>query len=412
MTPDVLTREAAPKSPGVPMPDADVRSAPIKIVSIAHPAMQRGTGRMRYLPLAARAGQSLSLIIPDRWREYGRSLAPDPAEAELDIRVLPIALPEAGPAKWYLHFYRGLGRLLRTLRPDVIHLWEEPWGLVALQAVLLRALFLPRAAIVLETDQNILRPLPPPFESLRRYTLKRTDTLIVRGPEALAVARATGYAGPTVTVEYCIDARNFHPEGRAEARRALGVDGLAVGYVGRLTEAKGLSKVIAALARCQTRDITLLLLGDGPDHAALRRAAEERGVADRVRFLPQRPGAGVGDFMRGLDVLVLLSQTTPTWKEQFGRAIIEAQACGTPVIGSDSGSIPGVVAKGGWIVGEDDVEGLAALLDRLAGDPAEIAAKAAAGLAQVGRRFTPEKIAADLLAAFASAIARRTGRGI
>jgi len=309
-----------------------------------------------------------------------------------------------------MHVYRGLGRLLRTLQPDVIHLWEEPWGLVALQAVLLRALFLPRAAIVLETDQNIHRRLPPPFEAIRRFTLKRTDTLIVRGPQALGVARATGYAGPAVTVEYCVDAANFHPEGRAEARRALGVNGLVVGYVGRLTEVKGLSKVIAALASCRTPDITLLLLGEGPDQPSLRRKAEEHGVADRVRFLPQRPPAGVGDLMRGLDVLVLLSQTTPTWKEQFGRAIIEAQACGTPVIGSDSGAVPEVVGDGGWIVPEDDVARLAALLDRLAGDPAEIAAKAEAGVAQVARRFTPEKVAADLRAAYASAIARRTER--
>jgi glycosyltransferase involved in cell wall biosynthesis len=107
--------------------------------------------------------------------------------------------------------------------------------------------------------------------------------------------------------------------------------------------------------------------------------------------------------MRKIDVLVLFSQTTRSWKEQFGRVIIEAQACGTPVIGSDSGSIPVVVGSGGWIVGEDDVPGLTALLERLAQDPAEIAAKAAAGLAQVANRFTLEKVARDLYEAYTSA---------
>ena len=54
-------------------------------------------------------------------------------------------IPAAAPRKQYLHFYSGLGRLLRKLRPDVAHLWEEPWSIV-----------LPKAAIVLEADQNIL----------------------------------------------------------------------------------------------------------------------------------------------------------------------------------------------------------------------------------------------------------------
>ncbi len=64
-------------------------------------------------------------------------------------------------------------------------------------------------------------------------------------------------------------------------------------------------------------------------------------------------------FMNAIDVFVLPSRTTPRWKEQFGRVIIEAQACGTPVIGSDSGAIPEVVGKGGWIVPERDPPGLA-----------------------------------------------------
>ena len=114
--------------------------------------------------------------------------------------------------------------------------------------------------------------------------------------------------------------------------------------------------------------------------------------------------------MRGIDVLVLLSQTTRTWKEQFGRVIMEAQACGTPVIGSDCGAIPSVVGSGGWIVGEDDVAGLTALLDRLAYDPAELAQKAAEGLAQVARRFTPEKVAADLCDVYGYAVERRGTR--
>jgi glycosyltransferase involved in cell wall biosynthesis len=380
---------------------------PYRVVSIAHNPVVRGSGRLRYRPIAAMNRGQLTLVIPARWREYGRLFLAEPAEPELDIRALKVCFTAAGPAKWYLHFYRGLGRLFRELRPEVIHLWEEPWSLVALQAIVLRDVFFQRTAIVLETEQNILRRLPYPFEQIRRFALRRTDALIARGPDALAVARATGYQGPAVTVEYCVDAAIFNAHGRHQASLALGGSGLVLGYVGRLVEAKGLAKVISAVAQCRA-NITLLLLGDGPDGDLLRANAEALGVGDRVRVLSPRPPEKVAEFMRSIDVLMLLSQTTGTWKEQFGRVIIEAQACGTPVIGSDSGSIPSVVGNGGWIIGEDDVAGLAALLERLASDPAEIAAKAAEGLTQVPRRFTPEKVASDLCDVYECAFERRS----
>jgi glycosyltransferase involved in cell wall biosynthesis len=373
------------------------------VISIAHSAVRRGSTRLRYRPIAAANYDRFTLVIPARWHEYGRWISPEPFDPEIDIRILPIHFPAAGPAKWYLHFYRGLGRLLKQLRPGVVHLGEEPWSIVALQAIMLRDLFLKGTAIVLEVEQNILHRLPPPFDQIRRYTLRRTDGLIVRGPEALAVARAAGYQGPAIMVDYCIDASVFHAANRELARRALGVSGFAIGYVGRLENAKGLAKVMTAVARCHAQH-TLLLLGAGPEDAALRDLAKSLGIADRIRFLPPRPPEQVAEFMRGIDVLVLMSQTTRTWKEQFGRVIIEAQACGTPVIGSDSGSIPSVVGKGGWIVGEDDISGLTALLDRLTGDPAEIAEKASEGLAQAARRFTPEKVAADLCEAYRQAV--------
>jgi glycosyltransferase involved in cell wall biosynthesis len=384
-------------------------STPYRVLSVAHSAVTRGTSRIRYWPIAAKDYARFTLVVPARWHEYGRTMLAEPAEPELDIRPLTACLTKVGSLGWYLHFYFGLGRLLWTLRADVIHLWEEPWSLVALQAILLRALLLPRAAIVLETEQNISRRLPPPFEQIRRFTLSRTEALIVRSAEALTVARACGYQGPATTVEYCVDSSRFNPGDRGPAKLTKHADELLVGYAGRLIQAKGLSKVVEAVAHCRAK-ITLLLLGDGPEATVLQRQVEVLGVNDRVRILPSRSPEGVAAFMREIDVLVLFSQTTRTWKEQFGRVIIEAQACGTPVIGSDSGAVPSVVGAGGWIVGEGDVAGLAALLDRLADDPVEVAAKAAEGAAQVARRFTPEKVAGDLCNIYRCAVERRIKR--
>jgi glycosyltransferase involved in cell wall biosynthesis len=101
-----------------------------------------------------------------------------------------------------------------------------------------------------------------------------------------------------------------------------------------------------------------------------------------------------------------MSETTATWKEQFGRVIIEAQACGTPVIGSSSGAIPLVIGEGGWVVREGSAKALANLLDRLAEDPQLIADAKLRALQNV-ERFTPKKVALDFLSALSRAAKHR-----
>ena len=73
-----------------------------------------------------------------------------------------------------------------------------------------------------------------------------------------------------------------------------------------------------------------------------------------------------------LDVLVLPSRTTPTWKEQFGRVIVEALWCGVPVVGSDSGEIPWLIelTGGGLVFPEGDRDRLAEQLEKLREEPA------------------------------------------
>jgi glycosyltransferase involved in cell wall biosynthesis len=101
--------------------------------------------------------------------------------------------------------------------------------------------------------------------------------------------------------------------------------------------------------------------------------------------MPARP--------RALDALVLPSLTRPNWKEQFGRVLVEAMACGVPVVGSDSGEIPHVVGEAGLIFPEGDVEALRDRLARLAADARFRADLAARGRARVLAHYTQARIA-------------------
>ncbi len=372
----------------------------LRVLSISHTAHRKGSGRLRYRPLADDNSIELLLAVPDRWKETGRVTYFDPPDTAIDLRACRIHLPWVKGAKWYMHWYSELGKLLRSFEPDVIHLWEEPWAVVSLQAVLLRNRLLPDAAIILETEQNILHKLPFPFEQIRRFTLRQADWLVSRNQEAIEVCRACGYRAGTTIVEYCFDGAQFHPQERIASN--LPVErSLRVGYVGRIIREKGLFTVLDAMS-VSDPGMTLDLVGDGADRSALMTRVHELGLQDRVRLLPPASSAEVAEFMATIDALVLMSETTRTWKEQFGRVIIEAQACGTPVIGSTSGSIPFVVGNGGWVVEEGNAPALASLLNELAANRALVHDARSRAIQNV-QRFTESVVSTSLLSAWRDA---------
>ena len=330
-------------------------------------------------------------------------IADPPNDPGLNVHVLPIRFPHAGPMSWYLHFYPGLNRLVSELRPDVIHLWEEPWSAVALQASFLKG----AAALVMEVDQNIRKRLPPPFEWMRRHVIRRTDFVLARSPDAAAVVQAIGYRGPVRPIGYGVDRQTFACRRSPLATQSRTTQ-LRIGYVGRIVEEKGLDDALDAIARTESR-VTLAIMGEGPHEGRLHRRAAALGLADRVEMRGWGQPAEVASFLHSLDVLILLTRTTASVVEQFGRVIVEAQSCGIPVIGSSCGAIPSVVGAGGWIVPERSPEKLAALLDRIANDRDSLRAKAQLAQRNVSTRFTYEVVADDLATAWTEAAARRGG---
>lgn len=387
--------------------------ASLRVLSIAHTAVSRAAGRLRYDAVGARGDVETHLVVPDRWYQFGRWLAADPPDYEpgVDVHVSRVRWPRAGRASWHFHHYPELGSLISRVAPDVIHLWEEPYSLVTLQAALLRRRLAPSAAFVLEVDQNLLKRLPPPFEAARRWVLGQTDLLLARNSEAEAVCRACGYDGPSIPIGYGVDQTRFRPLDRVGARTAFGLSGFVLGYVGRLVEEKGLDDALDALALAPRSEsgpaTTLAIMGEGPYEMTLRRRAEMLGIGSQVVFLPWGTPERVALFLNALDALILLTRTTRDVREQFGRVIIEAHSCGIPVIGSSCGAIPEVVGAGGWIVRERGAKELAELLVQLQQQPALRTSAANAGQRQVGERYTYPAVAAVLSRAWRVAKERK-----
>ena len=157
----------------------------MKVLLISHTCQSRSEGQPRAHELANLPGLELTLLVPDRWKRYGDwRRAQTPIDADFRFVEGKIMWPSSGPGQTYLHWYPALPRLLKQIQPDIIDIWEEPWSLVAAQTCFWRDRVCSGAKIVAETEQNIDKKLPPPFENFRSYVLKRADTLVGRNAES------------------------------------------------------------------------------------------------------------------------------------------------------------------------------------------------------------------------------------
>lgn len=346
-------------------------------------ALVVGAYQRKLETLARQPDIELVAIVPARWREGRGATA---LERAYTSGYELIAAPVAFNGQFHLHFYPTLGRLLREIRPDVVHMDEEPYNLATWHG--LRLAEAAGATSLFFTWQNLHRRYPWPFSHFEQANYRRAAYAIAGNHDAERVMRAKGYRGRVAIIpQFGVDPDIYAPA--APAPHA----GFVVGYAGRLTAEKGIAVLLGACARLPEIGWTLRLLGDGPERGALEALAGGLGIGERVQFLGRRPSTQTVSFYQGLDALVLPSLTRPNWVEQFGRVLTEAMACGVPVIGSDSGEIPNVIGDAGLVTPEGDVEALSAALLSLAREPARRAELGARGRERVLARYTHEHIA-------------------
>jgi glycosyltransferase involved in cell wall biosynthesis len=326
----------------------------------------------------------LTVIVPPYWRDERGVM---PLEQVYTQGYQFIVEPMLLNGHFHLHFYPSLGKHVRRLQPDIVHIDEEPYNVATLQAMRLakragaKALFF--------TWQNLKRTYPFPFSYIESYNLKKADYAIAGNQEAVEVWRGKGYKGPIrVIPQFGVDPEIYAPRTTHHAPQ------FTIGYVGRLVEEKGVQVLLQAVAEL-AGEWRLRILGSGPMQPQLKALARQLDIAERVSFEAPIPSAQMPAFYNQLDALVLPSLTRPHWKEQFGRVIIEAMACGVPVVGSRSGEIPHVIGQAGLTFTEGDVQELRARLSQLMDTPALCADLARRGRERVLAHYTQAKIAAE-----------------
>jgi glycosyltransferase involved in cell wall biosynthesis len=161
-------------------------------------------------------------------------------------------------------------------------------------------------------------------------------------------------ADKTTVLRNGVDAERFAPLDRERVRRELDVRGIVLLSAGNLVAEKGHEVTLGALAALP--DASLMIAGDGPQRAALERLAAAHGVAGRVRFLGSLPQEELIRYYNAADVLVLASA-----REGWPNVLLEAMACGTPVVAANVGGCPEIVSapEAGVLLAERTPEALA-----------------------------------------------------
>src|SRR3989344_5802087 len=195
-----------------------------------------------------------------------------------------------------LFYYKNMKAVLDKIKPDIIHIEEEPWTLF--NYLLIKYSKQYNSKIIIFSWENIYQEFRFPLNYFEKYSIKNADYYLPGNEDAMEILIRKGWnKGVKVIPRYGINLNSFV---RDESLRGKW-NGFVIGFV-KTINYKEMNRYISAF-----------------------------------------------------DVLVLPSITMPRWKEQFGHVLIEAMACGVPVIGSDSGEIPRVIGNAGLIFKEKDL---------------------------------------------------------
>ena len=210
------------------------------------------------------------------------------------------------------------------------------------------------------TDLNVIPSCALPRAQIR-WAAKSAAALITVSSALKDVLTGLGVPASKVAVlRNGVDHSVFKPTERMATRALLNVRETLLLSVGNLVESKGHHLAIRALK--ELPGMQLAIVGSGPDGEMLKTLAIGTGVADRVSFFENVPQTQLARYYSAADALVLASE-----REGWPNVLLEAMACGTPVVATAVGGIPELVQTppAGQIMPERTTEALVAAVKRL-----------------------------------------------
>lgn len=249
------------------------------------------------------------------------------------------------------------------------------------------------------------------LRDMKRRAVASADRFIVHTERSRRMLAIEGVdESRIVKIDPGVDTEAFSPGPHTRGALGLGEDELVVLFVGWLLPRKGIDFLVLALRELlndpavKGRRIRLAIAGSGPGKERVESLIRRAGVGEHCTFIGPFSYEHMPGVFQAADVFALPSIATAGWQEQFGMSLIEAMACGVPVVTTQSGAIPEIVGEAGLICQPNDFVSLHHALRELVLNSEQRDALADAGRQRAVDRFSLDDYVENLSAIYGALV--------